>query len=341
MIIKSFELKKKKLKDNKYFLLNGSNEGLIEETIEEILKPILAKNIYNYEESDILKNIEDFKENLLNKSFFENEKLIIIKRISDKFFKIIEELVSKNIEDLSIILVASNLDKRSKIRVFFEKEKNTTCVPFYEDNAQALSFLAKKFLKDKNINISQQLINIIIERAKGDRINLKNELQKIESFSENKKNIQSKNVVCLSGEGGLEMNIQELATILHHQIPIKIFIYNNGGYLTIKQTQQLGFKSRIMGSDYDSGLSFPNYKLISKSHNIRYFKISETKKIKHTISKILKINKPVICELILDNEQEQMPKAINRRTPNGKSIPTTFEDMYPFLPRNELKSNML
>ena len=150
-----------------------------------------------------------------------------------------------------------------------------------------------------------------------------------------------KNIVCLTGEGGLQMNIQELATVLHHKIPIKIFIYNNGGYLTIKQTQQLGFKSRIMGSNYDSGLSFPNYELVSKSHSIKYFKISDTKKIKNTVSKILKINEPVICELILDSEQEQMPKAINKRTSDGKSIPTTFEDMYPFLPKNELKSNML
>ena len=150
-----------------------------------------------------------------------------------------------------------------------------------------------------------------------------------------------KNIICLTGEGGLQMNIQELATVLHHRIPIKIFIYNNGGYLTIKQTQQLGFKSRIMGSDYDSGLSFPNYELISKSHSIKYFKISDTKKIKKTVKKILKVNEPVICELILDKEQEQMPKAINKRTSDGKSIPTTFEDMYPFLPKNELKSNML
>lgn len=150
-----------------------------------------------------------------------------------------------------------------------------------------------------------------------------------------------KNIICLTGEGGLQMNIQELATVLHHKIPIKIFIYNNGGYLTIKQTQQLGFESRIMGSDYESGLSFPNYELISKSHSIKYFKISDTKKIKNSVLKILKINEPVICELILDSEQEQMPKAINRRTSDGKSIPTTFEDMYPFLPKNELKSNML
>jgi acetolactate synthase I/II/III large subunit len=150
-----------------------------------------------------------------------------------------------------------------------------------------------------------------------------------------------KNIICLTGEGGLQMNIQELATVLHHKIPVKIFIYNNGGYLTIKQTQQLGFKSRIMGSDYESGLSFPNYELISKSHSIKYFKISDTKKIKNLVSKILKINEPVICELILDSEQEQMPKAINRRTLDGRSIPTTFEDMYPFLPKNELKSNIL
>ncbi len=150
-----------------------------------------------------------------------------------------------------------------------------------------------------------------------------------------------KNIICLTGEGGLQMNIQELATVLHHKIPIKIFIYNNGGYLTIKQTQQLGFKSRIMGSDYDSGLSFPNYEFVSKSHSIKYFRISDTKKIRNSISKILKINKPVICELILDSDQEQMPKAINKRTSDGKSVPTTFEDMYPFLPKKELKSNML
>ena len=194
MIVKYFELKKK-IKDNKYFLLYGNNEGLIEETIEEILKPILAKNIYNYEETEILKNVENFKENLLNKSFFEDEKLIIIKRVSDKFFKIIEEIISKDLDDLSFILVANNLDKRSKIRVFFEKEKNTTCVPFYEDNTQTLSFLTQKFMMDKNINISQQLINILVDRAKGDRINLKNEFQKIESFSKNKKNINIEDIL--------------------------------------------------------------------------------------------------------------------------------------------------
>ena len=77
-----------------------------------------------------------------------------------------------------------------------------------------------------------------------------------------------KNTICITGDGGLQMNIQELATVMHHNLPIKIFIYNNKGYLTIKQTQELGFKSRIMGSNKDSGLSFPDYSKVAKSMKI-------------------------------------------------------------------------
>ncbi len=152
---------------------------------------------------------------------------------------------------------------------------------------------------------------------------------------------ENKKIICLTGEGGLQMNIQEFATIMHHQLPIKTFIYNNGGYLTIKQTQQLGFKSRIMGSTYDTGLSFPNYKKIAESHKIQYVKIKNNINLKDKLKKILNHNKPVVCELIMDNEQEQMPKAINKRLPNGKSVATKFEDMYPFLPFDEIKKNML
>jgi len=150
-----------------------------------------------------------------------------------------------------------------------------------------------------------------------------------------------KKIICLTGEGGLQMNIQEFATIMHHKLPIKTFIYNNGGYLTIKQTQQLGFQNRIMGSTRESGLSFPSYKKIAESHNINYVRLKNNINLKKNIKKILKNNKPVICELIMDNEQEQMPKAINKRLPNGKSEATKFEDMYPFLPLDEIKKNML
>jgi len=150
-----------------------------------------------------------------------------------------------------------------------------------------------------------------------------------------------KKIICLTGEGGLQMNIQEFATIMHHKLPIKTFIYNNGGYLTIKQTQQLGFQNRIMGSTAETGLSFPNYKKIAQSHNISYVKLKNNTNLKKNIKKILKNNKPVICELIMDNEQEQMPKAINKRLPNGKSEATKFEDMYPFLPFDEIQKNMI
>jgi len=149
------------------------------------------------------------------------------------------------------------------------------------------------------------------------------------------------NLICLTGEGGFQMNIQELATAMHNKIPIKIFIFNNGGYLTIKQTQILGFNGRIMGADNSSGLSFPNYMNIAQSHKMSYQKIKNHKDLRKSISNILKSKKATICELIMNPNEEQIPKAINRRNDVGKSIPTEFEDMYPFLPREELSSNNL
>jgi acetolactate synthase-1/2/3 large subunit len=137
------------------------------------------------------------------------------------------------------------------------------------------------------------------------------------------------------------MNIQELATVMHHKLPIKIFIYNNGGYLTIKKTQKIGFNSRIMGSNSKSGLSFPEYKKIADAHKIKYKKILNNKNLKSNLKKILLGNKPIICELMLDHNQEQMPKAINKRTSDGKSVPTKYEDMYPFLSAKEMNENML
>lgn len=189
MIIKQFDLKKNIIREINFFLLYGKNTGLIEDTIKNSLKPILPKNIFNYEENDILKNIPSFRENLVNKSFFESEKLIIINRVTDRLFNLIKELTDQNIRDISIILVSDGLEKKSKIRNFFEKSKQTICIPFYEDNIQTLSLVAQKFLRERKIDVSQQDLNTLAERAKGDRINLRNELEKIESFSLNKKKI--------------------------------------------------------------------------------------------------------------------------------------------------------
>jgi len=157
-------------------------------------------------------------------------------------------------------------------------------------------------------------------------------------FAKNKTK-KKKRVICLTGDGGFQLNIQELATIMHHKIPMKIFIFNNGGYLTIKQTQQLGFEGRIMGADKKSGLSFPNYKKLAETYKMNYFKIKSNKNLKESLQFVTNSRGASICELIMDPNEEQAPKAINKRTPEGKSVPTKFEDMYPFLSKQELNSN--
>jgi len=198
MIVKTFELKKIKLNSYRFFLIYGNNKGLIEEIVENNLKPILFENIYNYDENEILQNSENFEEDILSKSFFDDKKLIIISRVTDKILKIIEEIIDKNLDDISIILKTSSLEKKSKLRNFFEKKKEIVCIPVYEDNQQTLGMIAKSFLNQNNISLSHQIINVIIERAKGDRINLKNELTKLKYFSKNKKKIELEEVLNLT-----------------------------------------------------------------------------------------------------------------------------------------------
>jgi len=190
MIVKFFDLKKN-LKDNiNFYLLYGPNSGFIEETINNLLKPNLSTNIYNYDENEILSNIDEFKEGIFSKSFFDEDKLVIINRASDKILNVIEEIIDKNIKDLKIIIKSGILEKKSKLRKFFENNKSVFIIPFYEDNYQSLAIIAQNFFKEKKIGISTQNINYIVERAKGNRINLKNELKKIENYCRKKKSIE-------------------------------------------------------------------------------------------------------------------------------------------------------
>ena len=195
MIVKYFDLGKKNLKDTNFFLLYGNNSGHIQETIEKILKPKLSKNLYKYDEAEILKNIKNFKEEIFNKSFFESEKLIILNRVSEKIVGLVEELIEAKIDDLYFIILSKSLDKKSKLRNLFEKSSQTICVPFYEDTNEVLSKIVEKFMKEKNISISRELINIISERARGDRINLQNELTKIDNYTFNKKKLNFIDIV--------------------------------------------------------------------------------------------------------------------------------------------------
>ncbi len=192
MILKSFEINKINPSINHLILFYGKNEGLKNETLDFLIKN--KKNISNYEEKEILDNENNFIENILSKSLFEQEKFFVIKRATDKILKILEILHSKNLEDTTIILISNNLEKKSKLRSFFEKNKTLVCVPFYPDNNQTLSKFVYNFLKDKKISISSSNINLIVSKCSGDRENLINELKKIEYFSMNGKKIDNKNI---------------------------------------------------------------------------------------------------------------------------------------------------
>ena len=198
MILKSFELGKIKLDNHNFYLFYGDNEGLKEETIEKLFEKNYLDKIHRYEEKEILDNVNSFFNSILTKSFFDNEKLIIINRATEKIRETIENLMERNPEDLKIILNSKNLEKKSTLRKFFEKEKSIVCVPFYEDNNQTLNSIISLFFRNKKIPISQQLVNILIERSRGDRKNLKNELGKIENFLLNKKNLNLEEIVKLT-----------------------------------------------------------------------------------------------------------------------------------------------
>ena len=198
MILKSYELEKIKIENKYFFLFYGENQGHKNQIIEEKFKRKFKENTYYYEESEIINNKNNFFNNILSKSFFENEKLIIINRATDKIKEILEEIIEKKVEDLVIILNANILEKKSKIRSLFEKNKDTICVPFYEDNNQTLSAIVNNFFRERKIPISQQAINLVVGRARGDRQNIKNELEKIEYFTANKKTLKIKDLLKLT-----------------------------------------------------------------------------------------------------------------------------------------------
>jgi DNA polymerase-3 subunit delta len=192
MIYKSFEVNKIDKNLIHLILFYGKNEGLKNETLNILIKD--ENNIQNYEEKEILDNENSFIENILSKSLFEKKKIIVIKRTTDKILKVMETLHLKNLEDITIILNTDNLEKKSKLRSFFEKNKTLVCVAFYPDNDQTLSKLAYNFLREKKISISSSNINLIVNKCSGDRETLISELQKIELFSKNGKQINSDNI---------------------------------------------------------------------------------------------------------------------------------------------------
>ena len=193
MIIKSYQINQINPTIHNLLLFYGKNEGLKNEIIKNIIRD--KKNINNYDEKEVLENEYNFVENILTKSLFDDEKIIIIKRSTDKILKVIENLNSKKLDDITIIINADNLEKKSKLRSFFEKNKETICIPFYPDTDQTLSKLAYDFLKGRKISISQSSINLIINKCSGDREALYNELNKIDFYTKNGKKITTEDIM--------------------------------------------------------------------------------------------------------------------------------------------------
>lgn len=154
--------------------------------------------------------------------------------------------------------------------------------------------------------------------------------------------IGKKRLVCVSGDGSIQMNLQELQTIVHHKLPIKLFVINNNGYQSIRITQRSFFERPFVGIGGDSGdVSFPQMKKIANAYSIPYYSCNDISKLDETVNKTLNHDGYVMCEIFVDTKQEFEPKSASKKLPDGKMVSAPLEDMKPFLPRDELEENMI
>ncbi len=324
MIVKQFDLKNKIKNKINFYLLYGQNSGFIDETINTILKPNFSKNIFYYEEVDLLSKIDEFKEEIFNKSFFENDKLIIISRATDKILQLIEDIIQIQTDDIKIIIKTGSLEKKSKLRNYFEKNKNTIVVPFYEDTHQSLIAIAQKFFYEKKIKISNQNINFIVERVKGNRINLKNELEKIYSLSFKKNIIEFEEILKLTNlaenysiseltDQCLVKNKKKTLNILNENnsshedniLIVKTFLYKLKRLKRLKKELQTKSNSEEVISSYKPPIFWKEKDLIKqqlKIWNLPQIQsaIKEVNNIEMLIKKNAEISNQIINDFILD-----------------------------------------
>ena len=197
MILKSYETNKKNIENYRFFLLYGDNEGLKEE-LSDIINNCFEGSKFKYEESEIIKNKDQFNNSIRNKSLFENKKIVTISRCSEKISETIYDIIEDNIKDIIIIINCGILEKKSKLRNFFEKSKISIIIPTYKDTSQSLINITTKFFNERKISLSHETINLLINRSKGDRGNLKSELDKISNYIVDKKTISLKEIYTLT-----------------------------------------------------------------------------------------------------------------------------------------------
>ena len=194
MIIKHYEISKLHTEKFMFFLFYGKNQGLKEEVVNDNFIGKFKGQLIRYDESEFVNNFDNILEELLNMSLFGEKKNLIISRVTDKVLRYIEIILNKEIRDTKVILKSGILDKKSKLRSLFEKDRNLVIVPFYEDTHKDLYIIVSKFLNKNNIKLSSELINILIDRSSGNRKNLISELDKILNYSKSNKKINYENI---------------------------------------------------------------------------------------------------------------------------------------------------
>jgi len=218
MIIKSYEIKKNKfnLLKNNFYLLYGENLGLKKDiknyVIGEIKKEYKSLEIISLYEDEILENEDTFFNLIFSNSLFSEKKIITVYETSDKIFKNINEVYEKYSEDVYLIFFSDVLEKKSKLRNFFEVNKKSICIPCYPDNEKDLRTIAQLELKKNNITLSNEILNFLIEKSNLDRNNLRNEIEKIKSYSLNKKTIELdeiKSLINFSGDYKSDLLVNE------------------------------------------------------------------------------------------------------------------------------------
>ena len=241
MITKHFELSKLNLSTFSIYLFYGKNQGIQDETIEKYFTKDFNGQVNKYEENEFINGSEFIISEMLNGSLFENQKILIISRVSDKIIKYIEEILEKKLSEIKIILKTGILEKRSKLRGFFEKNKSLVTVPFYEDQDRNLTAIVFDFINKNKIKISRESVNLLVDRAGGDRKNLNIELDKILNYSFSNKTIEYETVKILSNlsenftvgelvDSYLSRNVKNISKILNENN------YSNEDFILILRT---------------------------------------------------------------------------------------------------------
>ena len=153
--------------------------------------------------------------------------------------------------------------------------------------------------------------------------------------------LSNRRVMCITGDGSFQQNIQELQSVIHYKLPLKIFILNNEGYLSIRFTQKRYFNKRLLGESCISGVSFPDSKKIARAYGIKFVRVGDNRKLDKVLDEVLNYDGPVICEVMTPMDQLIIPTVASKKREDGTMVSKPLEDMYPFLDRDEFKKNMI